>query len=126
LNTPKAPHGSFDKKAADRGEALFRDQARCSTCHLGPNFTDVLAGPDPAVPLLHYAEEVGTDPGYAGRSATGKYRTTPLRGLWQHPGYFHDGSAADLRAVVDHYDQLFSLGLGESQKVDLVEYLKTL
>jgi len=126
LNTPKAPNGSFDKKAADRGEALFRGQARCSTCHLGPNFTDVLAGPDPAVPFLHYAAEVGTDPVYAERSATGKYRTTPLRGLWQHPAYFHDGSAADLRAVVDHYDQLFSLGLSESQKVDLVEYLKTL
>jgi len=126
LRTPDAPKTSFDKKAADRGEALFQGQARCSTCHLGPNFTDVNSGPKPDVPLLHYPAEVGTDPTYAERSATGKYRTTPLRGLWQHPGYFHDGSAADLPAVVNHYDQLFSLGLSASQKADLVEYLKTL
>lgn len=36
----------------------------------------------------------------AERSATGCYRTTPLRALWQHPPYFHDGSAETLDAVV--------------------------
>jgi hypothetical protein len=66
------------------------------------------------------------DPGYAERTATGQYRTTPLRALWQHPPYFHDGSAADLAAVVDHYDGLFGLGLSASQKADLIEYLKSL
>jgi cytochrome c peroxidase len=69
---------------------------------------------------------VGTDPAYAARSATGKYRTTPLRGLLQHPPYFHDGSAKDLAAVVDHYDRLFELKLTRKQKAELVEYLKTL
>lgn len=54
------------------------------------------------------------------------YRTTPLRGLWQHPPYFHDGSAADLLAVVNHYDTVFSLGLTAAQKGDLVEFLKSL
>ena len=54
------------------------------------------------------------------------YRTTPLRGLQQHPPYFHDGSAPDLRSVVEHYDALFGLQLSEHQKVDLVEYLKSL
>ena len=54
------------------------------------------------------------------------YRTTPLRALWQHPPYFHDGSAADLLAVVNHYNSVFKLGLRDKQKADLVEYLKTL
>jgi hypothetical protein len=126
LRTPKARTGRFDRAAADRGQALFDGQARCSTCHQAPNLTDVLAGPTPGVPLLHDAAEVGTDPVYAERSATGKYRTTPLRALWQHPGYFHDGSAPTLAAVVDHYDQLFALGLTPAQKADLIEYLKTL
>ena len=45
------------------------------------------------------------------RGAPRKYRTTPLRGLWQHPPYFHDGSAPDLLAVVNHYNQLFELNL---------------
>ena len=49
------------------------------------------------------------DPAYAERTATGKYRTTPLRGLWQHARYFHDGSAPDLLDVVNHYDRLFAL-----------------
>ena len=66
------------------------------------------------------------DPRYAERSATGKYRTTPLRGLLQHAPYFHDGSAADLRAVVEHYNRLFALRLTEQQKRDLVEYLKSI
>ena len=66
------------------------------------------------------------DPAYAERTATGKYRTTPLRGLLQHPPYFHDGSAPDLPAVVDHYDALFGLNLTPDQKADLAEYLKSL
>jgi hypothetical protein len=63
---------------------------------------------------------------HAARSATGKYRTTPLRGLLQHAPYFHDGSAPDLPAVVNHYDRLFGLNLTADQKADLVEYLKSL
>jgi len=66
------------------------------------------------------------DPAHAQRSATKKYRSTPLRALWQHAPYFHDGSASDLPAVVNHYDGQFSLGLTEAQKSDLVEYLKSL
>ena len=59
---------------------------------------------------------------YAARTATGKYRTTPLRALWQHAPYFHDGSAKDLLAVVNHYDERFGLNLTASEKIDLVEY----
>ena len=66
------------------------------------------------------------DPRYAARTATGKYRTTPLRGLWQHAPYFHDGSAPDLLAVVNHYNRLFALKLTAAQKADLVEFLKSL
>jgi len=126
LRTPEAPAGSFDRDAAKRGKRVFRNEGRCSTCHRGPTFTDVLSGPDRSVPFLHDPAEVGTDPGYALRSATGRYRTTPLRGLWQHPPYFHDGSAPDLRAVVEHYDRQFGLELTSKQKADLVEYLKSL
>jgi mono/diheme cytochrome c family protein len=126
LRTPDAPAGSFDEAAARRGEKLFNGVAECATCHKPPLFTDVLSGPDHHVPLLHSPAEVGQDPVYALRSATQMYRTTPLRGLWQHPPYFHDGSAPDLLAAVNHYDSLFKLGLTDSQKADLVEYLKTL
>ena len=125
LETPAPPVGSFNSAAAIRGKRLFRNEAGCATCHQSPNFTDVLNGPH-GVPFLHDPAEVGTDPAYAARTATGEYRTTPLRGLWQHPPYFHDGSAPDLLAVVNHYNQLFKLNLSEAQKADLVEFLKSL
>jgi hypothetical protein len=126
LRVPDPPAGSFDRDAANRGKRLFRNEARCSSCHQLRTFTDVLSGPNPTVPFLHDAAEVGMDAGYAERTATGKYRTTPLRALWQHAPYFHDGSASDLLAVVNHYDQLFGLTLTTAQKADLVEYLKSL
>src|SRR5687767_2486054 len=126
LRSPKAPKASFNPTAAARGQQLFRTQARCVTCHQGPTFTDVLSGPDRSVPFLHDPVETGMNPAYAARSATGKYRTTPLRGLLQHAPYFHDGSAPDLHSVVNHYDTLFGLNLTSAEKADLVEYLKTL
>jgi hypothetical protein len=43
---------------------------------------------------LHDAAGDGMDPAHALRSATKKYRSTPLRALWQHAPYFHDGSAS--------------------------------
>ncbi len=126
LRTPKPPKNSFDPAAARRGKRVFRNQAGCAACHQAPNFTDVLSGPSPKVPFLHEAAEVGMDPRYAARTATGQYRTTPLRALWQHAPYFHDGSASDLMAVVNHYDELFGLKLSASEKADLVEFLKSL
>ncbi len=126
LHPPRPRMSTLDPAAAARGRRLFRREARCATCHQGPSFTDVTSGPERGVPLLHEPAEVGMDPAYAERSATGRYRTTPLRGLLQHPPYFHDGSAETLLDVVDHYDRLFGLGLTDAQKADLVEYLKSL
>ena len=126
LRPPTPASGSLDEAAVRRGKRLFRNEAQCASCHQGPNFTDVLSGPDRRVPILHDAAETGMDPAYATRTATGKYRTTPLRGLLQHPPYFHDGSAPDLLAVVNHYDALLGLNLTAAQKADLVEYLKSL
>jgi mono/diheme cytochrome c family protein len=126
LRAPAPPSGSVDQAAASRGKRLFRNEAKCASCHQGPALTDVLSGPAKHVPFLHEPAEVGMDSRYAERSATGQYRTTPLRGLFQHAPYFHDGSAADLLAVVNHYDRLFALELTAAQKADLVEYLKSL
>ncbi|HET7322183.1 MAG TPA: c-type cytochrome [Longimicrobiaceae bacterium] len=121
LMVPEPPPGSFDATSAARGKQLFSGKARCSSCHFpDDHFTDVNSG------RLHDAAETGMDAAYAERTATGRYRTTPLRGLWQHAPYFHDGSAATLADVVSHYDGVLSLGLTEQERHDLVEYLKTL
>lgn len=120
LAAPKPAAGSFDAAAAARGKALFDGTARCSTCHEGTLYTDINRG------VLHTPQEVGQDAAFAQRSVTGKYRTTPLRGLLQHPPYFHDGGAKTLLAVVQHYNSLMSLNLSAAQMNDIVEYLKTL
>jgi hypothetical protein len=125
LLAPPPPVGSFDNTAAMRGQLLFNGPARCGTCHIAPTYTDVLTA-NGSAPFLHPPAEIGADPEYAARSATGLYRTTPLRGAWQHPPYFHDGRAADFLAVVNYYNSFFSLGLTEAEKADLVEFLKSL
>jgi cytochrome c5 len=118
LAAPSAPAGSFNAAAAARGGALF--EKSCSSCHVGVTGTDNNNG------KLHQPSETGMDAAYAARTANKAYRTTPLRGLWQHPPYFHDGSAATLKDVVAHYNRVRHLRLTPEQELDLVEYLKTL
>jgi hypothetical protein len=118
LPAPAPPPGSFDPAAAARGRDVFDGNAGCATCHQGTTFTDA--------PALHAAAETGVDPAYAARSATGLYRTTPLRAVSQRAPYFHDGSAATLADVVEHYDAHLELGLTAADKADLVEFLASL
>ena len=117
LPAPPPPAGSFNAAAAARGQTLFKTTARCASCHTGPRYTNG---------NLHAPSETGMEPVHAQRSTTKKYRATPLRALWQHAPYFHDGSAATLVAVVDHYNTFLKLGLTSAQKTDLVEFLKSI
>jgi hypothetical protein len=126
LPAPKPPAGTFNKESAERGERVFKNEAGCAKCHTPPTYTNVLSGADKKTPVLHDPASVGSDSRYAERSATRKFRATPLRGLWQHPPYFHDGRAADLMAVVNHYEKRLGLKLTAAQKADLVEFLKSL
>jgi hypothetical protein len=121
IPAPAPPAGSFDKAASTRGKSVFDSKAKCASCHVPPLFTE--PGNN-----LHTPAEVGVDAFQADRSPTHMYRTAPLAGLWSHQrgGFYHDGRFATLREVVDHYDELFKLGLTEREKADLVEYLKSL
>ncbi|HKO15501.1 MAG TPA: hypothetical protein VJU87_04630 [Gemmatimonadaceae bacterium] len=123
LDRPAPPTG-LDAAAVTRGRAVFTGAAQCSTCHVGDALTDINNG------KLHTPAEVGQSAAYAARSVTKMYRTTPLRGLFHPPQlqgpYFHDGSAATLEDVVNHYVTLRGLNLTAQQKADLVIYLKSL
>jgi mono/diheme cytochrome c family protein len=120
LTTPPPPEDSFDSVAAVRGKRVFEGAGKCATCHVPPLYTDINLG------KLHDPAETGMDAAYANRTTTKKYRTTPLRALWQHPPYFHDGSAKTLRDVVEHYNRHLGLNLTDAQKRDLVEFLKSI
>ena len=56
------------------------------------------------------------------------YRTTPLAGLFTRAkgGCYHGGRFADLNAVVDHYQGVLKFSLTDTERRDLVEYLKSL
>ena len=126
LRTPEPPPGSFDRRGSSPWQARIPAGGRLRELPRTSEFHRRVGRTERTEPFLHDPAEVGMDPGYAERSATGKYRTTPLRALWQHAPYFHDGSAPDLMSVVNHYDRLFALQLTAAQKSDLVEYLKSL
>ena len=124
LPTPKPLPGSFDKAAADRGVGVFNGKARCASCHVPPLFTEPGWN-------LHTAQEIGIDDFQAMRSPDGRYRTAPLRALWDMKkshkgGFYHDGRFATLLDVVNHYDRHFGLRLSEQEKADLIEYLKSI
>ena len=122
LAAPAAPAGTFDAAAATRGKAVFEGAGQCATCHSGALFTDANTRLHPPADSVVEPET----PSYASRSATKQYRTSPLKGVWQHAPYFHDGSAATLADVVAAYNTKRALGLTAAQRNDLTEYLKSL
>jgi hypothetical protein len=151
LPRPPTPGASYDRGRAARGEVVFN--ANCAGCHIGGTGTDNNLAPTrvvtesfgnvvgskgdtltgealkrpAAIPgILHAPSETGMDAAYAERTTQKAYRTTPLRALWSHAPYFHDGSAKTLKDVVEHYNRFRKLGLSRGQKRDLVEYLKSL
>jgi hypothetical protein len=121
IPAPQPPVGSFDAVAAERGQIVFNGVAGCARCHVPPLFTEPGWN-------LHTADEIGIDDFQAKRSPDERYRTTPLRGLFTRAkgGFYHDGRFPTLRDVVDHYAGVLGLALSEADKVNLVEYLKSL
>jgi hypothetical protein len=120
----------------------------CTTCHDTPNSGNhSVAAPlnigiadasrrTPDMPLYTLknktaGEEVQTtDPGRAlitGKwKDIGRFKGPVLRGLAARAPYFHNGSAKDIEAVVDFYDQRFGVGFTDQEKADLIAFLRTL
>ena len=120
----------------------------CTTCHDAPNAGDhSVPAPlnigladasrrTPDMPLYTLRNKTTgelkqtTDPGRAlitGRwKDIGRFKGPILRGLSARARYFHNGSAADLSAVIDFYDQRFGIGFTEQEKSDLLAFLETL
>jgi mono/diheme cytochrome c family protein len=121
IPAPVPPRGSFDPQAARAGKELFNGRAGCAACHVPPIFTEPGWN-------MHTAAEIGIDDFQSSRSPDQRYRTTPLAGLFtrQKGGFYHDGRFATLADVVDHYEQVFGLGLSSQEAADLVAYLESL
>ena len=61
MPAPTPPDGSFDRRSAERGEAIFNGPAKCSSCHVPPLFTEPRWS-------MHTGDEIGIDNFQADRS----------------------------------------------------------
>ncbi len=105
-----------------RGQIVFDGAGRCRVCHSGPALTG------------QFSIQI--------RPANPAFDVPSLRWIFATAPYFHDGTAATLRRVVDHYADdvspaqmttwgwnalgIYDINLTEQEKLDLVEYLRTL
>lgn len=120
-------------ESAKRGFDLFNDKANCVACHSGWNFTDG---------SFHDIGIASEDPG-RGRLLPGialmrhAFKTPTLRDVERRYPYMHDGSLADLPAVIHHYErggierpslspEMRPLQLTNGERSDLLAFLRTL
>jgi len=113
---PKSPWVNDDgtlNAAQQRGKTIYETKGLCSPCHPAP------------VGSNRFTKNIGTG---------GVFRTPGLRWMFSEAPYYHDGRAKSLRDVVNFYandtsgtlhNAGFDIDLTESEKDDLLEYMKT-
>ncbi|MFM8960583.1 MAG: cytochrome-c peroxidase, partial [Bacteroidota bacterium] len=115
-----APH-----RNTEQGLALFKGKAGCIRCHHGPSLTDG---------RFYNLGVDSSDPGRAAISLLeedrGRFRTPPLVLLSKTAPYFHNGSAANLENVLQHYTEgageAGQIHLNPEEKQALLAFLRTL
>jgi len=121
------------------GFQVFLDpnKGNCSVCHSAPNFTD---NGFHNIGLKQWGQpnaDTGRHKVRAVAAMKGAFRTPTLREVGQSAPYFHDGSAARLADVVDHYIRggdvhtnlsasLKPLNLSAQERADLLAFLQAL
>jgi len=129
LDFPPAPKlgvdGKLNPKKADpaemRGQQLFFGKARCAECHQAPYYTDNLMHnlqterffkSHPVNGMMEYGD--------------GPIKTFPLRGVKDSPPYLHDGRLLTLEDTVEFFNLILELQLSQSEKTDLVVFMRVL
>ncbi len=100
-NTP------LDPPLVAKGKALFEGEAGCFRCHNGEGKTD---GAFYNLALENRTKEEGRAAITLKEEDRGRLRTPVLLNLGKTAPYFHDGQAATLRNVLEHYQH----GAGEA------------
>jgi cytochrome c peroxidase len=119
-------------EAAKRGFDLFNNKANCVACHSGWSFTD---GSFHDIGIND--DDVGRGKHLPLQTMQHAFKTPTLRNAVERAPYMHDGSAANLHAVVRHYNngfvkrpslsaEIYELKLTDAEQNDLVAFLTTL
>jgi cytochrome c peroxidase len=127
-------------EAARRGHVIFNEKGKCFDCHFGPDFT----GDQFRNIGLYNADDLNDKGRFDVTGKTtdlGKFKVPGLRNVAVTAPYMHNGMFRTLREVIDYYNDpsafvkgsintdtllLSPLHLSESEKNDLLEFLKTL
>ncbi|TGL64089.1 methanobactin export MATE transporter MbnM [Leptospira sarikeiensis] len=139
--------------SAIRGKNLFfGERGECFHCHGGFNFTDTILHTGTVFEEITFHNNGLDSSRYAGvngglyeftlnEADRGKFRAPSLRNVELTAPYMHDGSIPDLLSVINHYSNggtgdgttnpnrdvfVRNFSLSESEKQDLVEFLKSL
>jgi hypothetical protein len=145
--------GNPHRRAIYRGQELFNNKTRpngggaCRGCHNaannGQNVNGTLFdigtsnpefGPGKAVYTFQRisdgAIKTSTDPGRGIRNGVfadlNKFKTPNLRGMGARAPFFHNGIAADTRAVVKFYEQSLGFDFTTQEEKDLAAFLDAL
>ena len=113
---------------------FFSEQTRCSVCHSGIFFTDLL--PHNTGVTTHYFDKGHYDV-TGKREHRGTFITPTLRNVEKTAPYMHDGALATLEDVMDHYNRggkYFSLkdtlmrplNLNSQELNSIISFIKTL
>jgi cytochrome c peroxidase len=130
----KAGEKTALSEAAQRGMKLFFGKARCSACHVGPNFSDA-AFHNIGVGMEKEKPDGGRHDVTKLLGDKGTFKTPTLREIARTAPYMHDGSHKTLEEVIEYYDkggfanpqldeEIFPLKLTAADKADLVTFLK--
>jgi cytochrome c peroxidase len=129
LDFPPAPKldvfGKLDPAKASeselRGEQVFNGKGQCSTCHMPPYYTDNTMH---NLRVERFFEEKMINGRKA--SADGPIKTFPLRGIKDSPPYLHDDRLLTLEDTVEFFNLVLGVKLSDTEKADLVAFLRTL
>jgi cytochrome c peroxidase len=122
--------------AAQRGmELFFSERLACGSCHSGFNFSNETFVNNGL--HLDYGQDPGRQRVTIDSADIGSFRVPTLRNVALTAPYMHDGSLADLEAVIAHYNQggqghplqderVRPLGLNAAEQRDLITFLEAL
>lgn len=120
------------------GFQVFVEKSKCGNCHAAPNFTDNSFHNLGLKSFAAADHNIGRFKHNKVKVMDGAFKTPTLRDISITAPYFHDGSAATLKDVVEHYAQggvvktnlspslPQDLALSAQDKDDLVAFLSAL
>ncbi len=120
-----------------QGFKLFNGKANCIACHSGANFTDNGFHNVGLASFGNTSPDMGRFAHKAVATMKGAFKTPTVRDIERTAPYFHDGSAATLAEVVEHYARggdvktnlspnMKPLDLTAQEKQALVAFMKAL